>query len=70
MPLLGGKLDTGRTESEDISEALTLSLMGEENFGSSPPPNPPQSGISFAHMAKMGFAASGRTFSIHPKDIP
>ena len=56
MPLLGGRLDTGRTESEDLTEAVALSLEG---LGSSPPPAPPQQGISFAHMAKMGFAASG-----------
>ena len=57
MPLVGGRLDTGRTESEDLTEAVALSLMPD--FGSSPPPAPPQDGISFAHMARMGFAATG-----------
>ncbi len=56
MPLPGQALQTGRTESEDMEEAFALSLLQEAGGGS---PAPPQSGISFAHMTRMGFAASG-----------
>ena len=61
MPRPGMLLETGKTESQDLDEAVALSLAAAEAdvWASSPPPAPPQSGVSFAHMAKMGFAASG-----------
>lgn len=54
MPRPGQHLDTGRTESEDMEEAVALSLQGD--FATAAPP---QDGISFAHMTRMGYAASG-----------
>ena len=56
MPLPGQLLQTGRTESEDVEEAVALSLIADTGAGS---PAPPQSGISFAHMTRMGYAATG-----------
>ena len=63
MPRPGMLLETGKTESQDLDEAVALSLAAAEAdvWASSPPPAPPQSGVSFAHMAKMGFAASGES---------
>lgn len=62
MPLPGNNLATGRSESEDLDEAVALSLAGPEGPGTSPTALPPQSRVSFAHMAKMGFAASGMSW--------
>lgn len=59
MPRPGQFQQTGRTESEDMEEAVALSLMEEPGAGS---PAPPQSGISFAHMTRMGYAATGKPF--------
>ena len=63
MPRPGMLLRPGKTESQDLDEAVALSLAAAEvdGWASSPPPAPPQSGVSFAHMAKMGFAASGES---------
>lgn len=65
MPLPGQLLQTGRTESEDVEEAVALSLLEEAGGGS---PAPPQSGISFAHMTRMGYAATGNHACRNPQD--
>lgn len=63
MPL-PGQFQTGRSESEDLEEAFALSLV-EESGPDAHNPEPPQSGISFAHMTRMGYAATGRHPKIH-----
>ena len=67
MPLPGQLLQTGRSESEDVEEAVALSLLEDSGAGS---PAPPQSGISFAHMTRMGYAATGNhRHTIMQRDI-
>jgi len=61
MPLPGQQMVVGRSESEDLQEAVALSLAGHpKQLEDTPAPaQPPEAGISFAHMARMGYAATG-----------
>lgn len=59
MPLPGQQLGIGKSESEDLQEAVALSLAGQPQHSEATPVQPPEAGISFAHMARMGYAATG-----------
>lgn len=72
MPLLSAKTAAGggpMSEEEAVSAALAASLApgggveaaelsGDEHFDAAAH-SPPQSGVSFAHITKLGFAATG-----------
>jgi len=68
MPLPGQQMVVGRSESEDLQEAVALSLAGHpKQLEDTPAPaQPPEAGISFAHMARMGYAATGPALSSTP----